>query len=182
MTKLVTVYDLDGQPHEMTTANANDMVAHVGWRRTSSPIERTAASIINGRMQNPGVYVLYDFEGNRHEMTPANARDMMRVGWTETPPGKPEESNVTVVWAPPAPAAKSVPAAVENEAEVPAPQPALPASETDEAPDFEAMSKEEVEAYAKEKLDLEVDKRWGKPRIVAAIIDALKADADFNEG
>ena len=35
---LVTVYDLDNKPHQMTPINARDMLSHVGW--TMSPIDR----------------------------------------------------------------------------------------------------------------------------------------------
>lgn len=177
-TNLVTVYDTQGAAHEMTYANARDMVVHRGWRWQQVEVvpEATVTEAPSIPASIETVVSVFDPDGNEHQMTWANARDLIRhSGWTRERLVKAVEEPVTQ----PVTTAEDP---AEKKAEEPAPQPvteevnvAEPATAEKSAPDFDAMTAKEIEAWAKAELGLDLDGRWSKAKMIAAVREKIAA-------
>lgn len=115
---VVTVYDVDGNEHETSRPNAKDLVSSgkYFWNRDGS---NTANDDVNGvETAEGGTLTIFDANGNEFTVSRANARDLLRAGYTLRNPNSaeaveaPDEEEVLPPAEPkPTPEAPAVPTA-----------------------------------------------------------------------
>lgn len=137
--QIVTIYAPDGTPSQHTRPNAIDLVRRAGYSWNAEDAGKARVESEGPEDPSADIVVIYDREGNEHQVTRRNAREMVARGdYTWTLNGMTEaEAAQAVVEA--ADALAEAEAALEAEEET-----------ADEAPEAESLTEEALRVTGKD--------------------------------